>query len=227
MNTSLANLLKEGAQALGISLHEQQSTCLLDFLRLLEKWSSTYNLTAIRDPHAMLVQHLLDSLALVPWLLAAHGPHAKLLDTGTGGGLPGIPLAVALPEYQITLNDVVQKKVAFLTQAKSLLSLSNVSIAAGRIETLQVGAAIHQPFDCIVSRAFASLSDFVAVAHHLLAPGGSMWAMKGTLPEAEMELLPNQIHIQQIIPLEVPYLEAQRHLIQMTILPTNKNPESL
>lgn len=218
MNISLAQLLEKGVQTLGIALNEQQSSCLLDFLRLLEKWSSTYNLTAIRDPHAMLVQHLLDSLALVPYLRAEHGVHARLLDTGTGGGLPGIPLAVALPEYAITLNDVIQKKIAFLTQAKSLLHLSNATIAAGRVETFHVGAAIPQPFDCIVSRAFASLSDFVAVTRHLLKPGGSMWAMKGTLIQEEITSLPEDIQIQHIIPLYVPYLEAQRHLIQMTIL---------
>ncbi len=219
-NRSLTQLLEQGTQTLGLSLSEQQTACLLDFLNLLGKWSKTYNLTAIRDPYAMLTQHLLDSLALTPHLVSAHGQQARLLDTGTGGGLPGIPLSIVLADYHITLNDIVQKKIAFLRQAKSLLGLSNIAITAGRVETLRIGTDIPQPFDCIVSRAFTSLAEFAARTHSLLAPGGSIWAMKGVLPEAEIEALQKHIHIEQIISLEVPYLEAQRHLIQMKVRST-------
>lgn len=199
--------------ALGIVLDGHQQMRLLAYLDLLAKWNRVYNLTAIRDPHQMLVQHLLDSLTILPYL--RHGEPSNVLDVGSGGGLPGVVLAIAQPTWKVTLNDIVQKKTAFLLQAKATLSLSNVAVVTGRVESLRPGIEIEQPFDTILCRAFAKLADFVSLARHLLAPGGSIWAMKGTQPTTEIAALPADMRVVNSIELTVPFLNAERHLVQI------------
>ena len=156
-----------------------------------------YNLTAIRDPRQMLIQHILDSLSIVPHLIG-RGP-SSVLDVGSGGGLPGIVLAVALPQWTVTLNDIVHKKTAFQAQAKAELKLGNLSVVTGRVETLRPGIEVPGKFDVIVSRAFAELADFVKLARHLVAERGSIWAMKGVRPDEEIERLPAGTHAAQVV----------------------------
>ncbi len=174
------------------------------------------NLTAIREPRQMLIQHVLDSLSVVPPLAQA-GLSADVLDVGSGGGLPGIVLAVAKPGWQVVLNDIVQKKSAFQTQAKASLGLANLAVVNGRVESLEPGVDVPRPFDIIVSRAFAELADFVELARGLLAPAGRLWAMKGVRPDEEIARLPADVEVLQVIRLEVPALDAERHLVEIRI----------
>ncbi|WP_150697839.1 16S rRNA (guanine(527)-N(7))-methyltransferase RsmG [Pandoraea terrae] len=211
----LAAMLAEGVAQLGVALDEDQHTRLLDYLALLAKWNGVYNLTAIRDPRQMLIQHVLDSLAIVPHLVDE--PITRILDVGSGGGLPGMILAVTRPDWQITVNDIVHKKTAFLTQAKGALKLDNVTVITGRVEQLQIGAEVSAPFDAIVSRAFADLSDFVGLARHLLTSTGSIWAMKGVAPDEEIARLPADCQLLARIRLQVPFLDAERHLLRVKV----------
>ncbi|MBC8745301.1 16S rRNA (guanine527-N7)-methyltransferase [Paraburkholderia sp. WC7.3g] len=210
---ALALLLSDGVRELGLELNDEQRRKLLDYVVLLAKWNSVYNLTAIRDPRQMLVQHILDSLSIVPHL-APRGP-SSVLDVGSGGGLPGIVLAIVLPDWDITTNDIVHKKTAFQAQARAELGLANLSVVTGRVETLRPGAEVPAKFDVIVSRAFAELADFVTLARHLVAEQGAIWAMKGVRPDAEIGRLPAGAHVEQIIRLDVPSLDAERHLIKV------------
>jgi 16S rRNA (guanine527-N7)-methyltransferase len=212
---SLAELLCSGADELGVDLSDTQRGKLLDYVALLAKWNAVYNLTAIRDPRQMLIQHILDSLSIIPHL-AERGPSA-VLDVGSGGGLPGIVLAIALPEWTVVLNDIVQKKSAFQSQAKAELNLGNLSVVTGRVETLRPGEEIPGKFDVIVSRAFAELADFVTLARHLVAERGSLWAMKGVRPDSEVERLPEGSSAVRVIRLKVPSLDAERHLVQVSV----------
>jgi 16S rRNA (guanine527-N7)-methyltransferase len=212
---ALAVLLAEGVHELGLDLNDAQSGKLLDYVALLAKWNAVYNLTAIRDPRQMLIQHILDSLSIVPHL-AGRGP-SSVLDVGSGGGLPGIVLAIVLPDWTVTLNDIVHKKTAFQAQAKAELGLINLSVVTGRVETLKPGVEVPAKFDVIVSRAFAELADFVTLARHLVAEQGAIWAMKGVRPDGEIERLPAGAHAKQIIRLKVPSLEAERHLVEVVL----------
>jgi len=214
---ALARLLKEGAAALGVELTEHQHEQLLDYVALLAKWNAVYNLTAIRDPRQMLIQHILDSLSIVPHLPAR--ADATVLDVGSGGGLHGIVLAIVRPDWQVTLNDIVQKKSAFQSQAKAELGLANLSVVTGRVESLRPGMEVPKKFDLIVSRAFADLADFVTLARHLVAEGGAIWAMKGVHPEGEIERLPAGTKALNTIRLSVPMLDAERHLIEVSVEP--------
>jgi 16S rRNA (guanine527-N7)-methyltransferase len=214
---ALARLLTEGAQALGVALTERQHEQLLDYVALLAKWNAVYNLTAIRDPRQMLIQHILDSLSIVPHLPVR--ADAAVLDVGSGGGLPGIVLAIVCPDWQVTLNDIVHKKSAFQSQAKAELGLANLSVVTGRVESLRPGIEVSKKFDLIVSRAFADLADFVTLARHLVAEGGAIWAMKGVRPDDEIDRLPAGAKAQQTIRLSVPMLEAERHLIEVSVEP--------
>ncbi|KVN23495.1 16S rRNA (guanine(527)-N(7))-methyltransferase RsmG [Burkholderia pyrrocinia] len=211
----LEKMLVDGANALGVALTDTQRNQLLDYVALLAKWNAVYNLTAIRDPQQMLIQHILDSLSIVPHL--GDRVSARVLDVGSGGGLPGIVLAIVRPDWQVTLNDIVQKKSAFQTQTRAELKLANLSVVTGRVETLQPGAEVPKKFDVIVSRAFADLSDFVKLARHLVAPGGAIWAMKGVHPGDEIARLPDGSHVKQTIRLAVPMLDAERHLIEVAV----------
>jgi 16S rRNA (guanine527-N7)-methyltransferase len=214
---ALSQMLKEGARALSVELSERQHEQLLDYVALLAKWNAVYNLTAIRDPRQMLIQHILDSLSILPHLPSRE--NAAVLDVGSGGGLPGIVLAIVRPDWQVTLNDIVHKKSAFQSQAKAELGLANLSVVTGRVESLRPGVEVPKKFDLIVSRAFAELSDFVTLARHLVADGGAIWAMKGVRPEGEIERLPEGAKAIQTIRLTVPMLDAERHLTEVTVEP--------
>lgn len=202
---SLAQVLADGTKELKLDLNEKQHEQLLDYLALLFKWNSVYNLTSVREPMQMVTHHLLDSLAAVPAFAGA----ASVLDVGAGGGLPGIVLAIARPALKVALIDTVHKKTAFLTQAKAELGLGNVTVHTARVEQLQV----PHKFDVITSRAFADLSDFVNWSGHLLAEGGQFIALKGVAPPDEQERLPIHWKVTGVRPLQVPGLQAERHLV--------------
>jgi 16S rRNA (guanine527-N7)-methyltransferase len=193
--------LDRGLGQLALDLPAGARERLLDYMALLLKWNRTYNLTAIRDPLSMVSHHLLDSLAVVPHLPLAAG-RARLADAGSGGGLPGIPLAIARPDWHVVLAEANQKKAAFLRQAAIELGLSNAEVHEGRVEAWR-----PQPLlDAVISRAFAALDDFVAACRHLLAPGGVLAAMTGAAPV----MLDKRC---KLIALRVPLLDAQRHLV--------------
>lgn len=201
---TLAERLDAGLSELSLDLLPAARVRLLDYLGLIAKWNRVHNLTAIREPEQMIAQHLLDSLAILP---AVHG--ATLLDVGTGAGLPGIPLAVARPGLAVTLLDSNQKKISFLRQVKGELALANVEVAGGRVEAFRPAAG----FDIVVSRAFAELAEFAALAGHLVAAGGRMLAMKGICPTREIARLPVGFAVDSVLPLRVPQLGAERHLV--------------
>ncbi|MCG1041182.1 16S rRNA (guanine(527)-N(7))-methyltransferase RsmG [Mycetohabitans sp. B8] len=213
----LERLLRGGANELGVPLSDEQIGGLLDYVGLLAKWNAVYNLTAIRDPRQMVIQHLLDSLAIVPHI-ASRSP-ASLLDVGSGGGLPGIVIALAMPFCGVVTNDIVHKKTAFQQQAKGCLRLPNLSIVTGRVQTLRAETDVPSRFNAIVSRAFAELADFVTLARHLLTPGGALWAMKGVRPDEEIARLPAGATVRQVIRLTVPSLDAERHLVEIAVEP--------
>ena len=194
--------LAAGLTELGLDLSDAVQRKLLAFRDLLLKWNKTYNLTALRDPEQAISHHLLDSLAILPHVGA--GP---LLDVGSGGGLPGIPLAIARSELSVGMVDTVQKKASFLQQASIELGLKNVTVHHARVEEMQ------GQYAQISSRAFADLGLFISLTRHLLAPGGRWLAMKGLRPDDELKGLPADVAVEAIIPLAVPGLEAERHLI--------------
>ena len=208
---NLTRTLKEGATAMGLALSAAQIDKLMAYQALLAKWNKVYNLTALRDPAQMVTHHLLDSLSAVSAFAGAQ----RVLDVGAGGGLPGIVLAIwaaeAQPQMQITLVDTVSKKTAFLNQVKAQLHLGNVAVLHARVEQLPV----EQQYDVITSRAFAELKDFVTWSNHLLQQGGKYIALKGVLPQEEIDRLPAGWKVQQVQPLQVPGLDAERHLIFM------------
>src|SRR5262245_38642042 len=177
--TSPVENLRLRSAAMGVALNEAAADKLLAYRALLLKWNKTYNLTAIRDPEEVLIQHLLDSLVVAPFL--PHGPQT-LADVGSGGGLPGIPLAIARPGIAVTLVETSSKKSAFQQQAKIELGLNNVSIYSGRVEDYEP----KQSFDGVISRAFAELKDFVNWSGDLAKDGGKLYAMKGIYPDAEV-----------------------------------------
>ncbi|MFI4939266.1 MAG: 16S rRNA (guanine(527)-N(7))-methyltransferase RsmG [Burkholderiales bacterium] len=205
----LTRSLEEGLSALPLTLSKSQIVQLIDYLALLVKWNAVYNLTAVRDPARMVAQHLLDTLAAVP----AFAHTENILDVGAGGGLPGIVLAICgaarHPPVQVAMIDTVHKKTAFLTQVKAELGLQNVTVYTGRVEQLQA----PRLFDAITSRAFADLSDFVSWSGHLLADGGQFIALKGVVPTDEMARLPEGWKVTEVRPLQVPGLQAERHLV--------------
>ncbi len=196
--------LDRGIEALGLGLAATQTATLERYLDLLEKWNRVYNLTAIRDRAQMLTHHLLDSLAVVPHV---RGP--RVLDVGTGGGLPGIPIAIACPAMTVTLLDSNHKKTAFLNQAAAELPLPNVRVTAERIEAW---SGVDR-FETIVSRAFSDLAEFVTASSRLLADGGRFVAMKGVHPFEEIERLPAGFKVDEVVKLHVPGLDAERHLV--------------
>ena len=181
---------------------------LLVFVRLLAKWNAAYNLTAVRDPEEMVTRHLLDSLVLLPYL---HG--SRVLDIGTGPGLPGIPLAVARPDCAFTLLDANAKKTRFVTQAVGELGLKNVDVLQARVENYRP----EQKFDTLVARAFSSIADMLNSAQHLCAPGGRFLAMKGMYPEEELAAIPAEFAVTEVAALQVPGLDAARHLAIITL----------
>lgn len=201
--------LLKGAQALGVALDDAQCQRLLDYLALLHKWNQVYNLTALRRPGEMLTHHLLDSLALVPPLRRHLGGRAaRVLDVGSGGGLPGVVLAILEPGLAVTCVDTVGKKATFIRQVAAELKLANLSAAHARVEDLRLPA-----FDVITSRAFASLGDFTRLTRHLLGDTGVWVAMKGKVPADEIAALPADWTVFHVEHLQVPGLTADRCLV--------------
>lgn len=199
-----AGQLARGAQQLGIVLTDQQAVQLLAYMALLNKWNKAYNLTAVRDPKEMVSRHLLDSLSILPLVGSGHW-----LDVGSGGGMPGVILAVMLPDNQFTLLDSNGKKTRFLTQVKLELKLDNMQVVNSRVEAFSPG----QPFDGIVSRAFSSLADFTELTRHLSKPDTQWLAMKGLYPEQELQALAEDFQVQRSVELSVPGSDASRHLL--------------
>lgn len=197
-----AEKLSRGLLEMGLDLPAATQQKLLDYLNLLAKWNKVHNLTAVRDIEEMVTLHLLDSLAVLP-----HIQSGNLLDVGSGAGLPGIPLALARPDLDITLLDSIHKKSAFQRQAKVELGLDNVQVVCSRVEDFQPA----QKFGQIISRAFSDLAEFVRLTEHLLADQGQWLAMKGVYPYDEIAQL-KEMSV-DVLPLNVPGLEAQRHLV--------------
>ncbi len=214
MSDVLMERLRAGAEALALGLGDAQLARLMEFLALLQKWNKVYNLTAVREPEEMLTHHLLDSLAAVAPLrrhVAQAGLPApvRLLDVGSGGGLPGVVFAICCPEVDVSCVDTVGKKAAFIRQAAVALKLPNLHGVHARVETLTT------PFDVVSCRAFASLVDFTHWSRSALAPHGAWLAMKGKHPEDELAVLPPEIDVFHVEQLQVPGLEAERCIVWM------------
>lgn len=201
---SPADQLSAGLAGMGIELPASAQEKLLAYVALLYKWNRTYSLTALREQEMAVSHHLLDSLAILPFV-----PAGRLLDVGSGGGMPGIPLAIACPAVSVTLLDSNTKKTAFLQQAAIELGLANISVHAGRVEQYHPQSG----FNAITSRAFAELADFVTLSSHLVAEGGLWLAMKGVYPQGELDRLPATVSVDAVHRLEVPGVEAERHLL--------------
>lgn len=201
---SLADPLASGIAALGLGLSRACQHRLTDYLTLLAKWNRTYNLTAVRDERAMVGYHLLDSLAVLPHLAGD-----SLADIGSGGGLPGIALAIARPQWRVALVEISQKKAAFLEQCKIELALRNVEVVHQRVEAWRPQAL----FATVIARALADLAEFVRLSEHLLAAGGTMAAMKGVYPYEELAQLPAGFASADVLPLRVPGVDGARHLV--------------
>jgi 16S rRNA (guanine527-N7)-methyltransferase len=202
LSMKIEHRLTQGLGALGLALPQATQQKLLDYLVLLQKWNKVHNLTAVRDPDDMVTLHLLDSLAILPHL---HG--TRLLDVGSGAGLPGIPLALARPDLQVTLLDSSHKKSVFQRQAKAELGITNLEVVCARVEDYLP----EQKFDTVISRAFSDLGEFVRLTSHLCAENGVWLAMKGVYPYDELAQLKDGTP--QVLPLQVPGLDAQRHLV--------------
>jgi len=209
--------LEQGLSALGIELQVAAQHKLLDYLALLYKWNKTYSLTALREQEKAVSHHLLDSLAILPFV--AEG---SLLDVGSGGGMPGIPLAIARPDLRVTLLDSNSKKAAFLQQAAIELGLPNISVHGGRVEQYHPESG----FALITSRAFSDLADFVACSRHLLAADGRWLAMKGVWPEDEIGRLPEAIAVDAVHRLAVPGVDGERHLVVLRCTDGQRRGES-
>ncbi|HBB6657389.1 TPA: 16S rRNA (guanine(527)-N(7))-methyltransferase RsmG [Salmonella enterica] len=206
MLNKLSRLLADA----GISLTDHQKTLLVAYVDMLHKWNKAYNLTSVRDPNEMLVRHILDSIVVAPYLQGQ-----RFIDVGTGPGLPGIPLAIVLPDAHFTLLDSLGKRVRFLRQVQHELKLENITPVQSRVEAYPS----EPPFDGVISRAFASLNDMVSWCHHLPGEKGRFYALKGQLPADEIASLPDNFSVESVEKLRVPQLEGERHLV---IIKSNK-----
>jgi len=214
---SLADRLDAGLRALALDLSQAQRESLLRYLDLLGKWNKVYNLTAVRDPNEMLTQHLLDSLAVVePLRRQTGGAAARLLDVGSGGGLPGAVIAICCPQLKVDCLDAVGKKAAFVQQVAAGLGLPNLRGVHGRVER------VSDRYDVVSSRAFATLADFVNGSRQALAEQGVWLAMKGKHPEDEIVALPTDVAVFHVEQLSVPELAAQRCIVWMRPVPENR-----
>ena len=210
MSGDLSATLDRGGETLGLDLTDAQRAQLLGYLALLGKWNKVFNLTAVRDPAEMLTHHLLDSLAVVgPLRRQAGDGSLRLLDVGSGGGLPGVVIAICCPSVQVTCVDAVAKKAAFVQQVAVSLGLPNLRGLHARVET------VDETFDVVASRAFASLVDFTEWSTSTLAPDGVWMAMKGKHPQEEIAALPAAVEVFHVEQLQVPGLDAERCLIWM------------
>ncbi|QEY27070.1 16S rRNA (guanine(527)-N(7))-methyltransferase RsmG [Neisseria zalophi] len=198
--------LQQGLSKLGLTLSTVQQLLLLEYVALLKKWNSTYNLTALRDESTMISHHVLDSLTLLPYIEGTK----TLMDVGSGGGMPGIPTAICRPDLQITLLDSNTKKTSFLQQAVIELGLTNVTVTGGRVEAMH-----DKKVDVVTSRAFAELADFITLTKHLLNENGYWAAMKGVYPYEELEHVPDWVEVVKVEKIEVPMLAAERHMVIM------------
>ena len=207
--SSLGGDLRSGLGKLRLDLPQGAEQSLLDYIALLAKWNRTYNLTSIRDPARMLTHHVLDALAALPHL--PDRPSMRILDVGSGGGVPGIPWAIARPRWEVVLVEANGKKAAFLVQAAIELHLANVQARESRVEAL----SRDERFDVITSRAFSDLATFASLSSPLLASGGVLAAMKGEMPVDEIAALPPSIEVIEALRLVVPGLDAARHLVLM------------
>jgi 16S rRNA (guanine527-N7)-methyltransferase len=205
---SISAALDRGLAALSFPVPASAVSLLLRYLTLLAKWNRTYNLTAIRESPRLVSHHILDSLAVVP-----HLDCTSLVDLGTGAGLPGIPIAIARPDWKVALLDSNHKKGAFLRQARLELKLENTEVVTDRAEHWQPS----EKFDVVVSRAFSDLAGFVEAGRHLCNASGRLAAMKGIYPDEELALLPPHVRVENVIPVDVPGLRAARHLVLMEI----------
>lgn len=199
-----ARQLARGAKEMDVALSDSQAAQLLAYMALLNKWNKAYNLTAVRDPDEMVSRHLLDSLSVLPFVGAG-----RWLDVGSGGGMPGVILAIMLPDNEFTLLDSNGKKTRFLTQVKMELGLDNLQVVNSRVEAFSP----DRPFDGIVSRAFSSLADFTELTRHLSTPQTRWLAMKGLYPQDELQALADDFRVQRSIELSVPGSDASRHLL--------------
>lgn len=200
----MINTLTSLLQAAKISLSDQQKQQLVAYVGLLDKWNKAYNLTSVRDPQQMLVRHILDSIVVAPHLIGS-----RFIDVGTGPGLPGIPLAIVMPDAHFTLLDSLGKRVRFLRQVQHELGLTNITPVQSRVEDFPA----EPPFDGVISRAFASLTDMVNWCHHLPGAEGCFFALKGVRPDDEIASLPAGYRCDEVIKLQVPQLEGDRHLV--------------
>ena len=211
MSVNLEAGLRAGAQALGLVLTDAQIQHLLDYAALIQKWNKVYNLTALRDPADMLTHHLLDCLtAIAPLRRHTQGQPIQVLDVGSGGGLPGVVLAICMPELNVSCVDTVAKKAAFVQQVAVSLKLPNLRGLHARVESLT------DPYQVICSRAFASLPDFVTWSRSALAEGGVWMAMKGKHPQGEIDALPAGVQVFHVEPLTVPGLDVERCMVWMS-----------
>ena len=202
--TQLAALLENSVAALPFDVSQAQQQKLLDYLQLIHKWNKAYNLTSVRNPEEMLAKHIVDSIAVMPYLKGQ-----QFIDVGTGPGLPGIPLAIMLPNAHFTLLDSLGKRVRFMKQCAHELALTNVSPVQSRVED-------HQPtalYDGVISRAFASLKDMLHWCQHLVDSTGAFFALKGQMPEQELDEISTTYTIDAVHSVDVPGLVGQRHLI--------------
>ena len=199
---NLAHELAAGITVLGVDVSIRAQQRMLAYLTLIEKWNKAYNLTAVREPAKMLTHHLLDSLSVLPYV---RGP--RVLDVGTGAGLPGIPLALARPDWQVTLLDASHKKATFLRQAVIELQLDNVDVVCDRVEAWMPDAK----FNTVISRAFSDLAEFLALTGRLCESAGIVIAMKGVYPHEELAQVPETFLLQDVVALQVPGLGAERH----------------
>lgn len=207
--------LEQGLAELGLALPAAAVARLRAYARLLEKWNRVYNLTAIREPDRVVTHHLLDSLAVLPHV---EGP--RVADVGAGAGLPGIPLAIAAPALDVTLIESNQKKCAFLAQARSELALANIRVERVRVQD-------HKPdslYKTMICRAFSVVQEFLKNARHLVVPGGVLLAMKGAYPADELGDLPAGLALEAVVPLRVPGLDAERHLVIVRALEAATRP---
>ena len=201
---SLAGEFAQGVAAIGVDLAAETQGRLLDYLALLQKWNKVYNLTAVREPRKMVSHHLLDCLAVLP-----HVGASTILDVGSGAGLPGVPLALALPQARVTLLEGSHKKAAFLKQVVIELGLRNATVICQRVEAWRP----RQSFELVISRAFSDLAEYLLLAGRLCAKGGVIAAMKGVYPDEELGQLPREFKLQRVVPLKIPGLRAERHLV--------------
>jgi 16S rRNA (guanine527-N7)-methyltransferase len=200
---AIESTLKKGINKLGLEINDHQIDQLISYLNLLIKWNKAYNLTAVRDPLEMVNRHLIDSLSIVPYIKGK-----RIIDVGSGPGLPGIPMAICYPELPVTTLDSNGKKTRFQLQVKTELSLKNLTVVNDRVENCE-----FEPFDQVISRAFASIEDMIKWTHQLCSKEGVFLAMKGLYPEDELSALPDGFELKNCHRLQVPETDGERHLL--------------